>query len=289
MPDKLILVCGATGRQGGAVVRALLRDKWQVRGLTRDPSKPQARQLQHMGIEVIRGNMGDRDDLEACMDGCYGVFSVQDWEAGADEEIRQGCLVAAVAKDLGVEHLIYSSVGGADRGSGIPHFESKWEIEQYIADLRIDTTILRPTFFYDNFTASPMREGIVNGVLAMPMQPDKTLQMIATDDIGAFAALALGRPEQFRNKALELAGDEQTIPRVAQLLSEVLQRPVRFQQVDVDELAKTNPEYAVMFEWFNESGYAANIQALRELYPPLQDLRTWLHQSSIVPRLTQAA
>ncbi|MCL2700459.1 MAG: NmrA/HSCARG family protein [Phycisphaerae bacterium] len=291
MPEsKMVFVCGVTGRQGGAVARALLRDKWQVRGLTRDPSKREARELQRLGVETVRGDMGDRDDLEQYMQGCHGVFSVQNfWECGTEDEIRQGRLVAAVAKDVGIDHLVYSSVGGADLRTGIPHFESKWEIEQYIADLHMAATILRPVFFFDNFCSPPLSDGINSGVLSLPMKSDKPLQMIATQDIGGLAAMAFSRPEQFKGKAIEIAGDELTMPETAKLLSASLNRPVRFQEMSMDAMASFSLDLAEMFVWFNETGYSANIEALRDLYPPLQDLRSWLSQPAFAERLSRAA
>jgi len=291
MPDRnMIFVCGVTGRQGGAVARALLHDTWSVRGLSRDPSRREAQELQRMGVEVVRGDMGSRDDLEEHMQGCHGVFSVQNfWECGVEEEVRQGRLVAAVAKDVGVEHLVYSSVGGAELRTGVPHFESKWEIEQYIADLHLAATILRPVFFFENFCSPPLVDGIDNGVLSLPMKPDRPLQMIATRDIGALAAMAFSRPEQFTGKAIEIAGDELTLPEAAEAIGATLGRTVRFQEMPMETMASFNLDMAEMFAWFNETGYSANIAALRELYPPLQDFRAWLAQSPLAQRTPRAA
>lgn len=290
MADKMIFVCGATGRQGGAVARALLGAKWQVRGLTRDPSRREARELQRLGAEMVRGDMNDREDLEQYIQGCYGVFSVQNfWEAGAEEEVRQGCLVADVAKDLRVQHLVYSSVGGAERHSGLSHFESKWEIEQYIGDLRVPASILRPVFFYDNYAGPPLSDSINAGTLSVPMPADRPLQMVATEDIGGFAELCFSRPKEFIGKAIELAGDEMTMPQVAEAFTEVLGRPIRFSEMPLDDLAKASPEAADMYRWFVEHGYQADIASLRQLYPPLQDFRTWLRHSAFAERLTRAA
>src|ERR1035437_8573648 len=134
MNTKTILVTGATGQQGGAVTRQLLKQpSFAVRALTRDPAKPAARALAQAGAEVIRGDLDDPASLEHALEGVYGVFSVQNFmEAGFDGEIRQGKLIADAAKAAGVQHFVYSSVVSADRHTALPHFESKWQIEMHI-------------------------------------------------------------------------------------------------------------------------------------------------------------
>lgn len=277
--NQLILVFGATGHQGGAVAQHLMNDGWQVRAVTRDSNKPAAKELARRGAEVVQANMEDRLSIERAIEGCYGVFSVQQyWEVGFAAEIRQGKLVADVAREAGIQHLVYTSVGGAERDTGIPHFDSKWQIEQHIASLDLPSTILRPVFFFENFIAPPLRDEILSGMLSTAMQPDKTLQMIAVNDIGGIAALAFRRPGQFMSKAIEIAGDELTMPQVAEMFSAVLRRPVKNQQVPLEQMEKSSYDSAVMFRWFNEHGYQANIEALREIYPPLTTFEQWLYK-----------
>ena len=124
--ERLILVVGATGNQGGAVARSLLDRGFRVRGLTRNPQKPEAQALTEQGAEVVQGDMEDRSAMERVLEGAYGVFSVQNfWEAGYDHEVKQGKTVANAAKAAGVEHFVYSSAGSAHRQTGIPSFDSK--------------------------------------------------------------------------------------------------------------------------------------------------------------------
>ena len=130
---RVILVSGATGQQGGAVARNLLERGFAVRALTRDPEKAAARELADLGAEVVSGDLEDRASIERVLDGVYGVFSVQKFlEAGVEGEVRQGVRLADAAKAAGVEHYVYSSVGSAHRETGIPHFESKWEVEEHV-------------------------------------------------------------------------------------------------------------------------------------------------------------
>lgn len=277
---KMALVTGVTGQQGGAVARHLLAKGWKVRGLTRDPSKPAAQALQNQGVEVVQGDMEDKTSLEQAMRDVHGVFSVQTpWGAdpvsGPQSEERQGKLVAEAAAAAGIGHLVYSSVGGAERNTGIPHFESKWHIEEHIRVLGLPYTVLRPVAFMDNFNWS--REQILSGVLpGFELPPTKTLQLIAADDIGALAALALERPHEFLGKTLEIAGDELTEPQQAELFTKALGRPVALGRFGLTNGADMDREMDPMMRFFKDQGYQADIAAVRKLYPRLMTLEAWI-------------
>ncbi len=280
---KIIAVQGATGRQGGAVARHLLKDGWLVRALTRDPNKEAARTLANLGAEVVRADNDDRASLEAALRGVYGAFAVQNFwlpGVGAEGEVRQGRQIADLARQADVLHFVYSSVGGAERHSGLAHFESKWQIEEYIRSLGLPATILRPVNFMDNIDWS--RPAILAGSFpGAALRPDRTLQLIAVDDIGAFAAIAFDNPQEWIGKAVELAGDELTEAQRAEILSRVVGRPVRViapqDRPGLDEAAKA--EQRRMREWFNDAGYQADIPALREIYPRLHTFEEWLRES----------
>jgi uncharacterized protein YbjT (DUF2867 family) len=276
---KIILVQGATGQQGGATARHLLAQGWQVRALTRDPNKAAAQALKQAGADVVQGDNEDSASLEAAIKGVYGVFAVQNfWTVGPDGEERQGKLIADVAKANNVQHFVYTSVGGAERNTGIPHFESKWHIEQHIAALGLPATILRPVAFMENYNWS--RPAILNGTfIGLGLPADKKNQLIAVDDVGAFAALAFEQPETYFGKGIELAGDELTEPEVAETLSHVISRPVQLGQMPNDPNQPPDPELLKMRQWFIDKGYEADIPALRKLYPPLKTLETWLREN----------
>src|ERR1035438_5526300 len=152
MSTRKIFVSGATGQQGGAVARHLLKQPaFAIRALTRDTSKPPAKALAQAGAELIQGDLNDPSSYKRALEGAYGVFAVQNgMEAGFEGEIRQGKALADAAKAAGVQHFVYSSVVSADRNTGIPHFESKWEIEQHFSKIGLPFTILRPAFFMQN-------------------------------------------------------------------------------------------------------------------------------------------
>ncbi len=279
--QRLILVTGATGHQGGAVARHLLRDgELRVRALTRDPAKPTARALGEQGAEVVKGDLDDRATVEAAIDGASGVFSVQNfWEAGFDREVEQGVRLADVALAAGVEHFIYSSVGSADRETGLSHFESKWRIESHIRSIDLPYTIFRPVWFMSNFENPAFTESIRAGALPMPLSPDRSFQQIRPDDIGAFVALAFGDPDGWLGRELDLAGDERSMSDVAAAFGRVLGRPVEYNQVPWDAYREAaGKEYYEMMRWFEDVGYDADPAALRGIYPELSAFDRYLRE-----------
>jgi len=283
MPDKnrKVLVTGATGRQGGSVVRHMLAKGWNLRALTRDPSAKAAKALAERGVELMRGNLEDPTSLEAAARDVYGVYSVQDfWSVGVKREVKQAKNLADAAKKAGVEHFVYSSAGGAERNSGIDHFESKWEVEKHIRKLGLPATMLRPVAFMENYYIDQVEIGILKGKLMDPIRADKPYQTIATDDIGAFVALAFERPKEFIGLELEIAGSELTNPEAAQVFSRVLGKHVKFRKLPMPVVRLVlGKEFYQMFRWFNKAGFKANIMDLRKRYPEvqLQTLEQWLY------------
>ena len=276
--EKTILVTGATGKQGGAVARHLTTSGWHVRILTRDPNKPEAKRCREMGMEVMKANLDDKNSLLKAADGVYGIYSVQSLEQGVEVEARQGKMLADVAKNRGIRHFVYSSVGSANRNTKIPHFESKWQIEQHISSLNIPVTIFRPVWFMENFLMPQFHDSILKGTLSMPLKPNKTLQMIAVDNIGGFVARAFENPDEFIGQAIDIAGDELTIPQVARKLSDVSGHDVKFVEMPMNEMRKASEDWAIMFQWFNDVGYKSDISKLRQMLPDLMDFETWLQK-----------
>lgn len=275
MSTDPILVTGATGQQGGAVAKALLAKGQRVRVLTRHPEK--ASHLTEAGAEVVQGDLTNPSDLQAALRGVHGVFAMSTpFEAGMEAEVRQGMMLADAAKRAGVAHYVYTSVGSAHRHTGIPHFETKWQVEQHIRAIDLPATILRPVWFMDNFTtfAKPSPEGL----LSLPMKPDRTLAMIAVHDIGEFGTAAFLRPQEFLGQAIDLAGDELTMVETATLLSEAMGCSIRFQEFpEAQAESVLGHDFAMMFRWFNEVGYAIDVDALTQRFRiPLLSFRDWL-------------
>jgi uncharacterized protein YbjT (DUF2867 family) len=278
--DRTVLVTGATGRQGGAVIRHMLPKGWRLRALTRNPDGHEAQALASQGIEVMRGDLEDTDSIARAAIGAYGIYSVQDfWAVGAKREVQQGNNVANAAKKAEIKHFVYSSVGGAERKTGIPHWESKWEVENYIRHLGLPATVIRPVSFMETYYIDQMEIGILKGKLADPIRGDKPYQTIAADDIGAFVALAFERPSELIGKGLEIAGSELTNVQAAKVFSRVLGKPVKFQRIPLPLVRLLlGKEFHEMFRWFNDAGYQADIPGLRRAYPEihLHTLEEWL-------------
>src|SRR5215217_5042412 len=148
---RRIFVTGATGNQGGAVVKSLLLRGYQVRALTRNINTEKAKALAQANVEVVVGDLSNTGSYRDYLKDVDGIFSVQTFEHGVATEIKQGTDLARLAKEYGIGHFLYSSVSGADMHTGIPHWDSKYRIEQYVKDLGIPYTIVRPTSLFENF------------------------------------------------------------------------------------------------------------------------------------------
>ncbi|MET9879121.1 NmrA/HSCARG family protein [Actinacidiphila glaucinigra] len=272
-----VLVTGATGQQGGTTARHLLVDGWHVRAIVRDPATPAARDLARLGAELVRGDMDDRMALTAAMRGVHGVYSVQPAFIPphfAEHELQRGLNVAEAACDAGVQHLVYASVGGADRNSDLPHWAIKWQVEQHIRSLGIPSTVLRPVMFME-IHADPYYGLTSEHAILRTVPASATVQLIALRDIGAFAALAFARPERYVGKALELAGDEIAPDHLVAAVNRATGRALPLPSGSdrpVDESRSREPrERPASF-----ANWQADIPALREQHPDLMDFDTWL-------------
>jgi len=271
---RTVLVTGVTGKQGGAAARHLLDRGFSVRGLTRDNSKPAARQCEDVGIELVQGDMADRSSLDKAVRGVHGVFSVQDpWTAGVEVEVQFGKDLADAALEAGVQHYVQSSVGSANQDTGIPHFDSKFKIEQHLKEIGLPCTILRPVFFMDNWQMPMLHDAILHGMLPQPLSIDTLLQQIDVDDIGFFVALAFENPDTWIGREFDLAGDELSMRDTAATFSRVLGKDVKYNQVGWDEFEQTvGKEMTIMYRWFEDVGYTVDIRACRREHPRLKTL-----------------
>lgn len=281
MSQKTIVVFGATGHQGGAVLRALQqKGSWQVRALSRNPASESAQALKAQGVEVVKGDMDDDGSLTKAFQGAYGVFSVQGTDQGIETEIRRGIAVADAARKTRIEHFVYSSVGGADRQSGVPHFESKWRIEEHIRKIGLPATVVRPVFFMDNFR-KPVMRALVLALIRRNVPPQKPLQMIASDDIGKWVATAFANPEDFIGKSEEIAGDELTYTQIVRTFRRnkwFAGLPFPLTGIILNRLPY---DVRKMFEWFGFDGYKSDLAALRTRHPDFLTLDNWLKNHRI--------
>lgn len=276
--EDLILITGATGQQGGAVARELLGRGHKVRAMTRNPDGEKARALAEMGATVVQGDLDDAASLERAVEGAWGAFAVQNtWEAGVEGEEEQGKRFAEIAKNGGIQHYVYTSVGSAHRETGIPHFDNKWRVENLVRELGFpSTTIIRPVFFMENLSSPWFKPAIDEGKLTVGIKPDTPLQMIAVADIGKYGALAFDKHEELNGREIDLAGDALTMPRTAEILSQATGHAVAFEPTPIEEVRQFSADFAAMLEWFDRVGYNADIEGVAaELGVQPQSFEDW--------------
>ncbi|MEH2352355.1 NmrA/HSCARG family protein [Nostoc sp.] len=275
-PEQIILVTGATGNQGGAIARHLLqRGKFKVRAMVRDQNKPAAQALQQAGAELVQGDFNDRASLDRAVQGVHGIFSMQDFREGAEVEIRHGQTLADAVKTAGIGHFVYSSVGSADRNTGIPHFNSKFQVEEHVRAIGLPYTILRPVFFFYNYNG--MRSMVENGTLFQPLSPDTKLQQLSEEDYGAMVAEVFERPTDFINREIEVASVEMTMTEIAAAFSRVLGKNVAYQQIPFEAFEQqAGEEVTIMYRWFENVGYIADLARLKRDFPQPTDFESYL-------------
>ena len=263
-----IAVVGATGLQGGATVRALLGANAPVRALARRTDSDAARALTELGADVVAADLDDPESLRAAFTGVDGVFAMTTpllrpgYELRIDLEVTHGHAIADAAAAASVPHVVYSSVGGAERHTGIPHFDSKRDIEEYLVAQGLSTTFVRPVFFMDNFAqfAPPtMEDGKL--VVRLPLPAGIPLQMITAEDIGAVAAAAALDPDRVTGGSIEIAGDELTGEQIAEAYQHRYDVPARYEPLPIEVLGGDADQRA-MFEWF------AHPPRFRPILPP---------------------
>jgi len=263
-----VLVTGATGKQGGAVARLLLQKGHKVRALTRKLDSPAAQALKKDGAELVQGSFDDKASLVKAAKGADTVFAMSTpFEKGVEAEAQQGIALADAAKEAGVGHFVFTSVAGADQKTGIPHFDSKYKVEEHLKKIGLPHTVIAPVYFMENLHAPFSGLDPAKGTLTFPMPAGKPLQQIAVEDIGKFAALVIDRRDEFIGKRFDIASDELTMPKAAEILSGLLGKKLQYQEVPRAAFAQMGEDMARMFGWFADVGYSADVKGLRSRYP----------------------
>ena len=277
MSKKLeVVVTGATGNQGGAVVKSLLERGHEVRAVTRNVDSAKARGLANAGVTLVRASLEDTAALMSALKGATSFFAMTTpSERGTHAETQQGISAADAAKAAGV-HLVFTSVGSANRQTGVPHFDSKYEVEKHIAKIGARATILAPVYFMDNLHFG--REQLAKGIYATPLPPTRQLAQVAVADIGAVAVRLLEDPGRFAGKRFDVASDELTGNDVLAILSRVTGRPFTYFQVPLEVIRqRMGEDGAKMYEWFDRVGYTVDRAALRREFPGVafHDFESW--------------
>jgi uncharacterized protein YbjT (DUF2867 family) len=298
--ENIILVTGATGAQGGAVAKALLKNGNTVRIIVRGASRHSkaAEELERAGAEIVIADMEDEASLEAALKGVYAIFSVQDMDNGTDSERRHAANLLTAAFKAGVQHVVHASVNQTGNHLQFRN-RDKWN-RKYWLDKQFgeDTlrnagfkywTILRPVFFMDNFITPKvvfMFPDLAKGEIVTAWDPNVKLQLIAVDDTGAFAAAAFNNPEKFNEQVVDLAGDELTIDEIAESITRVTGRKIHVEHVSEAEAVQKglHPGFANVQIWNNEVGYNVNIRRLKTRGLPVTDFSEYLEKNkSLLP------
>jgi uncharacterized protein YbjT (DUF2867 family) len=283
---KKVLVFGATGNIGGAAARELLQRGWQVRAVTRSPNGKKALALAALGAELIQADMDDGQSLEAAFDGIKRVLSVQNWTtSGLAGEVRQGKQVANAASAAQVEHLVFGSAGTGDADTGLPHFDSKLEVEAYMRKLDLPFSTIRPGPFMELMTQKDFYPALaVWGAEPKVVGWDTLKPWVAVQDIGKAAANIFSDPDSWLGREIELYGDFKSLAQCRNTFVDITgKRPTRI-PIPVGLMRKmAGKELVLMWQWIKSwsaeqdpQWFMEKVRAARELVPDLLDVESWL-------------
>jgi uncharacterized protein YbjT (DUF2867 family) len=281
--ERTIVVFGATGQQGGAVVSALQTKDWQLRAVVRDTTTPAARALSASGVDTVVGDFADAASLARAMTGAYGVFSVQPssgqgeaYGVTDEDEVRYGTSVIDIAAACGVQHLVYSSANAVRRdATGVGHFDSKARVEAHLRKSPVAGTVIRPSAFMEILLTPGL--GLSDGLLDFFMRPDQGMQFIALRDVGMIVARIFNDAPRFIGRTIEIAGDELTGAALAEKFSRAAGRTIAYRRFPDEVLAGT-PFLANLARLVDDGRLAgrADIEALNREFPGLLRLDDWL-------------
>jgi uncharacterized protein YbjT (DUF2867 family) len=265
-----ILVTGATGHQGGAVLRHLKARGHRLRALVRDKNSPAARALRGMGVEVFQGAFEDAKSLEQAAQFVDATFLMgTPFQGGAEGEQKQGISAIDALRAADVPFVLYSSVASAHQHTGIPHFDSKFAVEHHLRSSGMPFAIVAPVAFMENAILPYSLPSLRQGQLGFGLPADKALQLVALEDLGAFDAFVIENPAKFRGQRVEIASDEVTGAQQAEILSRASGRSIQFRQIPIEALRQRSEDQARMAEWLNRHGYTVDIERLRRDFPDI--------------------
>ena len=270
--ERTILVTGATGKQGSAVARHLLKAGFRVRALTRNPNSKAAGAIARLGADLVIGDLNNKASLARAVENAYGVFSVQNyWEKGVGYagEVQQGKHLADAAKQASVQHFVQSSMATGQYFEGIEHFESKAAIEDYIREIELPYTILGAVYFLDNMLDPKMGGSLTFPTLSGTLRPDLPFHVLAVDDLGGITANIFQNRARFLLQKIDIASDCLTVPEMKQRYREVTGKRPKFWSLPSGFLKLLNKEFAQQLSWQNKPGWTFDVTPVRRLYPEL--------------------
>lgn len=265
-----ILVTGATGHQGGIVLRHLKARGHRLRALVRDKNSPAAKALQGLGVELFQGSFQDSHAIQQAAQFVDGAFLMgTPFQQGAEGERAQGVAAVDALRAADVPFVLYSSVASANQRTGIPHFDSKFAVENHLRSSGTPFAIVGPVAFMENVIAPYSLPGLRQGQVGFGLPVDRRLQMIALEDVGAFDTLVLENPTKFRGQRIDIASDELTGLQEAAILTQRTGRSIQYQQIPLEAIRQRSEDSAKMAEWMILHGYTVEIEQLRHDYPDI--------------------
>lgn len=280
--NKTIFVTGGTGNQGGAVARNLAQQGFRVKVLTRNANSSKSQNLKKLNVELVQGDLNKPDTYREQLKDADGIFSVQTFENGVDKEVKQGITLATLAKELGTQHFLYSSVFGAQLNTGVRHIDSKFQIENHIKQIGLPFTIIRPTSLYENFLIPQVKKGILKGKLVQPIGRDTTQQYVAAEAIGKAAVKIFLNSNEYLGKTIPLAAEQLSTWEVADRFSKVLNKKVSYKKLPViiTKLFLGKDLYK-MFKWIDEKSnfQIEDVELTRKEFPDLLSLESWIRMN----------
>lgn len=279
-----IVVCGATGRQGRAVVGSLLDSGWTVRAMTRRPDGKRARALTRRGAMVVRGNMDDPASLGDAFEGADGVYSVQNGiTSGFDREVEQGRNVAEAAKRAGIRHLVYGSAGPGTERTGVPSWDAKRPVEEHIHRLDIPATILRPLAFMELMTDPSFYPAVGTWrIFPRLTGEDRPIPWLSIQDLGRIAAIVFARPDEFVGSERALASDVRTLAECRDTFTEVFGRSPRTFPLPERLFDRfTRHDVTKMWRWLRAGDVPLDTEPTHRLLPSAMSVREWLGQMQL--------
>jgi uncharacterized protein YbjT (DUF2867 family) len=279
--ERIVVVTGVTGLQGGAVTRHLLKEGWRVRGLTRNPESEKARALSALGAEVVKADLNDAATLRPALEGAYGVYSVQNpFIGGPEAEVRQGKNVGDVARESGVQHFVYGSAGTGKKGTGVPSWETKLQVEDHLKGLELPLTILRPMAFMEIMTEKKFYPGVgAWHIMPALVGQSRSIGWLCTDDLGAIAAKAFANPQRFVGQELALTSDVQSLEQCRALYREVLGKDPPGSPMPLwlfKRFGFMGKDLTTMWQWLRTGDIAWETAPTREIHPDALTVRDWL-------------
>ena len=309
MAKKIITVFGATGAQGGGLVRAICNDpasEFTARAVTREPDSDKAKALAQLGAEVVYGDLGDEASVHKALEGSYGAYFVTFFWAhmSAEREKIEAALFAKAAKQAGIKHAIWSTLEDTrelvplnddrmpniDKIYKVPHFDAKAEADKYFIDAGVPTTFFNCSFYWDNFIyfgAGPKRGEDGKLYLTLPIG-DAKMAGVGSEDIGKCAYGVFKDPAKYIGEYIGIAGEQLTGNEMADALSKALGEPVSYNKVTADVYRGFGFPGAIemgnMFQIYDEFAEKLNklrdVKRSRELNPGLQNFEQWLNDNA---------